>query len=417
MDKGTRRAIILGAGASCSYKDSPTKLRSPLAREIMPTYYKLDISENRYVLVGHIINYVRDTRGIDPIDFGSWDEDPEAFLTEVDETIQSLAAKLPHNKLDRSDRYKFNLAIGAYNQLIFLFASIFNEIQNGPVSIPYALLASELGSQDTVITFNWDTLMDRALMSTNRWSPNNGYLIKPESIFEDGWKKPEDFECLTGGPTYIKLHGSTNWLTPYHGTSMMDGKLHVLSRYAMDKLFVFLKATRRYETYEDRYWGPYEPFSYCYYPPNLPVTRDDIQKDHMAMRVVSAFDLPEHGKIVDNDKNVYSIPLIVPPVRNKQYARYGQIFANLWRYAEMAISRCQELYVIGYSFPQTDWASKNMFANVLKRNRILDRVVIMNPHPESIEQLFVNEFKIEASKIIVRAERFDVPISDTSTFL
>ena len=218
------RVIVLGAGASCSYCESPTGLRPPLAREIIPTFHKLDISTNRYVLVGHIINYVRDTRGIFPHEFASWGEDLETFFSEIDEEIAKYAERIKgKEKLDSKTFYKYSLAVGAYNQLIFLFASIFNEIQNGPISIPYMLLASELNQNDVVITFNWDTLFDRALAASDKWSPSNGYCIRPEAVFDDEWKSPDDLDDVDNGPLYIKLHGSTNWLSPYHSINLSSG--------------------------------------------------------------------------------------------------------------------------------------------------------------------------------------------------
>jgi hypothetical protein len=85
MPDSKKKVVVLGAGASASYSDSPTGLRPPLAREIIPAFQQLEISGNRLVLIGHIINYVRDTRGVDPIDFNSWNEDLEIFMTEIDE--------------------------------------------------------------------------------------------------------------------------------------------------------------------------------------------------------------------------------------------------------------------------------------------------------------------------------------------
>ncbi len=371
------------------------------------------------MLVGGITNYVRDTRGVDPGDFASWDEDIELLLTEIDETLRSLTARIEKgriNRLNEKERYQFYMAAMAYNQMIFLLAAIFNEIQNGTISIPYALLANELTSLDTVITFNWDTLMDRALMSTHKWSPHDGYCIKPEAIFDDDWKTPEAFESISGGPRYIKLHGSTNWLTPYHGVNFTTGKECTLSGYGMDKLFVFVKATSPYNTYENRYWGPYEPFSYCYYPPNLPL-QDDTPKGRTSVRILSAIDLPEHGKVVVGDRAVFSMPLIVPPVRNKQYNRYGKIFSILWSRAEAEISRCKELYIIGYSFPDTDIVSRSLFDKALRANTVLQRVVIVNPYPKRVQALFLNEFKVPSSKIVVRAECFDVPITGSKKLL
>ena len=311
----------------------------------------------------------------------------------------------------------YNLASGAYNQLILLFASIFNEIQNGPISIPYMMLADELREEDVIITFNWDTLLDRALYSSGIWSPSNGYCIRPEAIFDEEWKSPEIYDVDKIAPIYIKLHGSTNWLAPYHGVHLSTGEMYSVSKYGMDKLFVYLNSSIAYDTYKNRYWGPYEPFSYCYYPPNLPIVRDDRDSNRVMISMVSAVDLPEHGEIVINDPNVYSMPLIVPPVRNKQYQRYGKIFSTLWGLATDSIELCRLLYIIGYSFPKTDIATQKMFSEALKRNKVLEKIIIINPHPENIFKLFTTEFGIEKSKIELRKEKFEISYSNQGALL
>jgi hypothetical protein len=254
-------------------------------------------------------------------------------------------------------------------------------------------------------------------MFTKKWHPNSGYCIKPEYIFDDCWRKAEEFGPLTGSPEYLKLHGSTNWLTPYQTVNLTTGQPYTLNGYAMDKLYVFLKASHPYETYENRYWGPYDAFSYCYYPPNLPLSIDTKKKGYKLISFLSAYDLPEHGKIVQDVNTVYSMPLIVPPIRNKKYMRYGKIFSRLWGRAETAISKCRQLYLIGYSFPDTDTVSKNMFKKAISQNKGIDKIVIINPSPQRIENILVNEFGINPSKIKVRAECFKAGISDAGRIL
>jgi hypothetical protein len=417
MEQPIKRAVVLGAGASCSYADSPTGQRPPLANQIIPTYFNLDISENRFVLVGNIVNYVQKTKGIRHEEFPSWTDDIERFLTEIDEAIVTLAPKLKGRKLREDEFQRMTLSQGTYNQLIFLFGSILNEIQNGPVSIPYALLANELKDDDTCITFNWDTLLDRALASTGKWSPVNGYAIAPEAIFDDGWQSIENFASTTGGPQFLKLHGSTNWLTPYYIINLSTGERRTLSGYAINKLFIFIKATTPYQTYENRYWGPYEPFSYCYYPPDLPCQRDDTPPGYVSYRAICAPDLPEHAKFYVDDKSVYSMPLIVPPVKDKQYLRYGEIFSVLWEKASKALSECEELYVIGYSLPPTDHVAKDLFREALKKNANLKSIIIWNPSPSNLEELFINDFGINKLKLRIKAERFDPLKSPTSKIL
>jgi hypothetical protein len=74
----------------------------------------------------------------------------------------------------------------------------------------YDRLASVLRSEDTVISLNYDTLLDSALVRRG-WNPKTGYRLgggarkvewKPSQISTDGH---------VSGVSLLKLHGSINW--------------------------------------------------------------------------------------------------------------------------------------------------------------------------------------------------------------
>jgi hypothetical protein len=259
--------------------------------------------------------------------------------------------------------------------------------------------------------------LDRALVSAGKWSPINGYEIRPESIFDDGWLSVDSFASTRGGPKYLKLHGSTNWLAPYSFVDVSTGKSRTLSGYAIEILYIFLRATKPYKTYENRYWGQYVPYSYCYYPPNLPAQRDDVPTGYTGVRIVIAPDLGERVEPVIDDKNVYSMPLLIPPIRDKQYLSYGNIISSLWTKAKNALSECEELYIIGYSFPPTDQVSRILFESALKHNKSIKKIVIWNPKPDPIKELFIDIFGLDSRLIFVKREQFDPLRNPSSTIL
>lgn len=206
------KAYLLGAGASRSYELSPTGQRMPLARDVFETFSKLKISSNQWVLIGDIVNRVSESRSIPPEEFGTFNEDIEEFFSQAEEDLLAAIGK----KLD----IEIILASRVVNQLIFLFASIINEIQNGPLSKAHQNLTRTLSADDRVITFNWDTLMDRALATETSWRTDFGYQVIPHLIHRDGWVSPTPGIVTT--PLLLKLHGSTNWLTSYN--TMERGK-------------------------------------------------------------------------------------------------------------------------------------------------------------------------------------------------
>jgi hypothetical protein len=74
----------------------------------------------------------------------------------------------------------------------------------------YAQLVSSLEPKDTLITLNYDTLLDSALVRSG-WDPTKGYdLLGSSKKFTWSMPKPERRPSLSG-VRLLKLHGSLNW--------------------------------------------------------------------------------------------------------------------------------------------------------------------------------------------------------------
>ena len=123
---------------------------------------------------------------------------------------------------------------------------------------------------DSIITFNWDTLLDRALSENTNWKTDFGYCLKPEKIYKDQWTDVE--ECTHEYTKLIKLHGSTNWLTTYPEPDR-EQLLKLNQKIDNSSFYIYEHTHNPYHCYDGRFKGPYEPFSYFYYPPNI---LDDI---------------------------------------------------------------------------------------------------------------------------------------------
>ena len=111
--------------------------------------------------------------------FISFNEDIEEFYSEVEGVLSEA--------IQKSDEIGTILTSRIVNQLVFLFASVINEIQNGPTSDVHRNIARTLSAEDRVLTFNWDTLMDRALTVETVWEADSGYLVSPRLIYRDEW--------------------------------------------------------------------------------------------------------------------------------------------------------------------------------------------------------------------------------------
>jgi hypothetical protein len=393
------KVYLLGAGASRAYEASPTGQRMPLARDVFEIFSKLDTASNPWVLVGAIINHVSESRNVAPEKFGTFNEDIEEFFSEIQGILLDA--------IDRNDEPGILWTSKILNELVFLFASVVNEVQNGPISAAHRSIARTLSPDDCILTFNWDTLMDRALAAETSWKTDFGYLVVPRLIHRNGWVAP----C--GGtsdvPLLLKLHGSTNWLTSYH--SMEDGKASLMQVSDPSTLYVYESTDKPYATYAGRFMPGYEPFSYGYYPPNIP---DDPGKSapegYVFFRARPKFPWVPEGSAAED--GLPSMPLIIPPAKAKTYDLFGALFKAIWSAAEDSLSRAEHIILIGYSFPRTDHQSNTLFKSAFSRRNSMPRVSIIDPSPARVADKLRLEFGITGDHLFVYqspfSEKFDL---------
>lgn len=83
--------------------------------------------------------------------------------------------------------------------------------------------------------------------------------------------------------------------------------------------------------------------------------------------------IEENGKYkkIDKKEEIYkdiSMPYIIPPVLDKSIFYNNPDMQALWHKAHNILSQADEIYIIGFSFPQTDIAVKFLFQSALKEN-------------------------------------------------
>ncbi len=362
------RLFMFGAGASKSYTGSKTSVTPPLAANFFRIFQQLDVADDPLFLVGYIVNYIRDTRGIHPFEFGDWNENVEELLTEIEAGIrQSIKDK---------NRPSIVFHTATYNQLIFFFAALLNEIQNGQICANYSKFVTNSPVGDVIITFNWDTLLDRALFDSQRWFPDDGYAINFDAIYYDKWVKPNS-EANQSKYKLLKLHGSTNWLIPIFTYDLNTGE-RVFARQEITShncpVFCYIDSTLPYKTYRNRARNGYGPFSYYYYPPNLP-----LKPSNTSDRKQYSADI--YGGI--EESHDYSMPLIIPPLKEKPYESFNTIFPKLWQRADEIALHVSEIILIGYSLPSTDTRPYELMSKALKKGN-LNKITVVNPYPEDI---------------------------------
>lgn len=389
------KVLLLGAGASKAYSKSPSGQRMPIAVDFFNTFEKLSISANPWVLREGLFEFLYSIKGVDPYTYLRSGVDIERLHSEIEENLLSKSGGENH--------FARVLAARPYNELIYIFSAAINEIQNGDKSKAHELLAARLGGDDCVLTFNWDTLMDRALEGRGGWATDFGYGFLPKSVFRDGWVAPGENEKSSGFTRLIKLHGSTNWLTT-HPVNLGDG-ITLMQSAAPDTVWVYEYAENPYDCFAGRFMPGYQPFSFGYYPPNiLDDTGKSAPEGHVFVRVRSKVPWKPEGSA--GDAGLVSIPLIIPPVRQKKYDLYGPLFDELWRDGRDALRDADHIIIIGYSFPITDIKSAEMFISAFMLRKNMPLISVVDPDPEPVVQKLRFEFGIAEDHIRIYKDYF-----------
>jgi hypothetical protein len=72
-----------------------------------------------------------------------------------------------------------------FTNMNFIFANVLNEAQNGASMSLYRAILEPCGPNNLFVTFNWDTLLDRALLDTGGWNPNTGYGLTFRAVLDE----------------------------------------------------------------------------------------------------------------------------------------------------------------------------------------------------------------------------------------
>ncbi|MEM4402554.1 MAG: hypothetical protein QW376_08775 [Candidatus Caldarchaeum sp.] len=186
--------------------------------------------------------------------------------------------------------------------------------QNDDLIPTWKPLASWLHQTRTpVITFNYDTVLERICYHSDERLdcyclyniPLSTIFLREAGTFGGDWK---DTFCL------IKLHGSINWF--YSGVEQFPG--------------------------EQIYFRNVDKMS----PDDDMVDEDEAAQD-------SGSSKKDIERLL-SDK----VALIIPPVAEKSRFYANQTIRSLWSKAREYLKAAEEIYVVGYSLPDTDLTTK-----------------------------------------------------------
>ena len=76
-------------------------------------------------------------------------------------------------------------------------------------------------------------------------------------------------------------------------------------------------------------------------------------------------------------------PVIVPPVLDKSGWLKNRAIGSLWTKAAEAVRRCEEITIIGYSLPATDFLSEFLLRESV-RNSSEKQITVVSPHANQL---------------------------------
>lgn len=196
--------------------------------------------------------------------------------------------------------------------------------------------------RETVITFNYDVLLDHALLHRG---------VRPNYSLGTGAPQMHLTHPVSREIVVLKLHGSINW-----------GQCP-----QCEKLVAVASPTWR--------TGPLEKVML-------------FTGQQVSLNVVS-------GALAQSECPSCRLrglePYMVPPTWSKRIEESALV--PVWQAAATALKTARQLVVMGYSMPESDTFMRYLLATALKRSPQLERVVVVNPNVDgTLEQRYRSVF-------------------------
>jgi hypothetical protein len=373
---------LLGAGINRILKNDEG-LQPPLATD----FFKQILSQNRFKMNEYVLeelkplfDYIERYWKLSIEQLKKYPFDLEACFTLIQ--LQKLDAE----KNGDTDTFRFLSQIELQlTKLLAKYLAEFNLSYDPRISQPFHFFGNIIYNQKaTVITFNYDTLLEYVIGNASDSNPNipatfidtsfrRIKLPDEEVAFSHlNWNLPlaygikfDEVQLQRAGmPIFVsgerfyshpknkiyenpilKLHGSVNWFT-YSGIKKPSGSW--LKHYGVEADF----------------------------PHDVENAKDRVGQTILFKANWWNDTLPEH-----NDELVN--PVIITPVLYKNF--YEHSFINeIWKRAAIELSNCKRLIVGGYSFPPTDFNTKRLFLESFS-NHTPEEIIVINPETSVVQ--------------------------------
>jgi len=246
------------------------------------------------------------------------------------------------------------------HMFISLFINIFNLFEN-QFSVRSSGDLSFFGeyifkNKPAIITFNYDYFIELSIEKASDY-----YLDNHEIAITPNWKKSQAYGMKFDE---IETFGIRN------GESIIKGD----EFYSTNDLYTWSIL----KLHGSLNWFQYRPLS------DHPDFADEPRyplPEELSEKIILRFDSSDLTIMGNFDiKGRYVSPIIITPEIHKStaYERYAYVLDSLWKKAEQILSRCRNLIIIGYSFPESDTRTKELFEKAFSNNN-LEGLTIVNP--------------------------------------
>jgi hypothetical protein len=339
------KVIILGAGASYgagfkNYRD----LKPPLLKDFFKFFKEFNYFGTK-VIAERLLNFLKDQFNWTEENLLKAQPDLEEVISTLDEIINRVESDQNFDFKKYRDFYSVRKIVERFiNETIHRCTWHPSSYCKPYLSCPYhKKIAGLLQPEDSIITLNYDLIMDMALIEENKLEFPNGYNLHFHYYSQDNRWIPVK-KHIPSSFCYLKLHGSLNW-------------------------FISNGFISKIEYGENNY-------------SHISIKEDTAGRLHLLepitwYRTKRCRD-GELGAFLDNKGYRYNIRrLIIAPTKHKSL----NILQELWDTAAERLKNATEVIIAGCSLRKTDEKFISLLKDNVKWNTI-DSFVLVEPCPK-----------------------------------
>jgi hypothetical protein len=228
----------------------------------------------------------------------------------------------------------------------------------------------------TILTFNYDCLMESILETTSGVNPN-----VPKSFLDPSFFEKREL------PDELLVYSYSNWNRPLgYGFKFDEIQLQQagVSKFVKGSRFYSIPQNQLYpkpllKLHGSLNWFRYLPIRTFPVLPEEPEPRLNEKENEIILKQGTWW----FGRFPDH-AGWFIEPIIITPVLYKDRFYNEKPFTEIWKLAKKALSQCDKLVVIGYSFSPSDFTTKQLLIESLLENNLKELVVI-NPNHDSVK--------------------------------